>query len=169
MRPLSLRLPNTGLLIAEARKIPARARPADFGLKPWAFCRKREAEVLKALPAKSRKLKARLAPKKNAQRVEEGNNRRAAAPFGDAVAGCSDSVGTGRSSSASQAKRPAANKPKTPNSQMGSRQLPAITARHPLYIGPKQNPTLAPMPTKPSARPLACGNKRATRAVAAGW
>ncbi len=65
-------------------------------------------------------------------------------------------------------KKPAANKPNAPNSEIGVRQLPDITARHPLYIGPKQNPTLAPMPTKPSARPLASGNKRAIRAVAAG-
>src|SRR5437667_6104110 len=75
IRPLSLRLPNSGLLTTEARKIPESARPVNLGLNPCAFWRKSEAEVDIALPAKSRKLRAKLAPKKNNHRDCEGNNR----------------------------------------------------------------------------------------------
>src|SRR4051812_44528024 len=53
--------------------MPESARPADLGLKPCAFWRNNEAEVPIAMPAKSRRLMAKLAPRKNAQRVAVGN------------------------------------------------------------------------------------------------
>src|SRR5437763_9134591 len=80
IRPPSLRPPKSGLLMAEARKIPESARPADLGLNPCAFCRNNEAEVPIAMPAKSRRLMAKLAPRKNAQSVVVGNIFSALAP-----------------------------------------------------------------------------------------
>src|SRR5258705_1792886 len=74
IRPLSLRLPKSGLLITEAIKIPEIISPVSFGLNPCALCRKREAEVPIALPAKSRKLNAKLAPKKKNQRAAVGKS-----------------------------------------------------------------------------------------------
>src|SRR5436309_1564225 len=71
-RPPSLKWPKIGLLIAEARKIPDSAMPANLGSKAWAFCRKREADVAIAPPAKSLRLKAKLAARKKAQRAGVG-------------------------------------------------------------------------------------------------
>src|SRR5207244_13538918 len=72
------------------------------------------------------------------------------------------------SSSASQANKAAATMPSAPSSKTGVRQLDAVTTRHPAYIGPAKKPILAPMPTKPSARPFESGKSRAISAVADG-
>src|SRR5437879_2048517 len=102
-----------------------------------------------ALPAKSRKLNARLAPKKKNQRAAVGKS------FGEtAFTSLLSGGGEGEdfsaalpvllSSSASQANRTAATTPSAPSSKTGVRQLEAVTTRHPAYIGPAKKPMLAP-------------------------
>src|SRR6185436_16308413 len=64
-RPRSLRWPNKGLLIIEARKMALRATPVSFTEKPWAPCRNNEPRLPMLLPAKSRMLKAKAAATKH--------------------------------------------------------------------------------------------------------
>src|SRR5438309_9946969 len=75
IRPRSLRCPKSGLLIADAAVMPESAMPVNQGSNPRAFCKNNEAEVPIALPAKSRRLKAKLVPRKNSQSAAVGNNR----------------------------------------------------------------------------------------------
>src|SRR5712671_5176749 len=60
IRLRSLRWPKSGLLMAEAAKMPDSTRPVEPESKLRAFWRNREEAVPMALPAKSRRLKAKL-------------------------------------------------------------------------------------------------------------
>src|SRR5262245_34344752 len=67
--PRSLNPPKSGLLMADARKIPDSAKPVNLESNPWACCRKSELKLPIPLPAKSRRLNAKLAARKNSHKA----------------------------------------------------------------------------------------------------
>src|SRR3954469_17329083 len=74
IRPPSLHPPKSGLLTIAARKIQLKAKPVSRELKPCACCRKSDPSVPMLLPVKSRKLKAKLAPRNQNQRRRVGKS-----------------------------------------------------------------------------------------------
>src|SRR5512141_460025 len=115
LRPRSLRLPNKGLLTAEAKKIPLSATPVHFGSYPRAFCRKRELRLLMLAPAKSRRLKATQYAAKNNQMLRCGNS-------GSGLLVVRASGGDAASAeSASEANKSATRIPRMPSSITGRR------------------------------------------------
>src|ERR1035441_7311358 len=117
-RPPSLRLPNSGLLIVAATKIPLNASPVHFGSKLCAFCRNSELRLPMLDPAKSRTLKAKQYASTKNHSAGEGNNLPAGSVFRSLAGACC-------SLSASQVKMAAPTMPRMPSSSTGLRQAAA--------------------------------------------
>ena len=143
--------------------------PVTLGLKPWAFWRKSESRgshrVAGEVPQTQREARAQ-------EKYPQGRGESNRSPQTSGLRAVRfHFLSTGVLSApppASHPNKPAAISPSTPSSRTGARQLPALATRHPAYNGPARSRYLAPIPTSPSARPLASGKSRAISAVADG-